>query len=82
MDEMWKHLAKINHRFNISANAFFEDQGALYAALPLRTRMISSPFSNTSYLITCGVPISVMSKSVATSEDILSTFLRIFFPVE
>ena len=42
-DEMWKHIAKINHRINISANLYFEELGALFTALPLTTRMISSP---------------------------------------
>src|SRR3989338_7480395 len=42
-EEMWKHLAKINHRINMSANLFFEKLGSLFTTLPLTTRMISSP---------------------------------------
>ena len=42
-DEMWKHVAKINHQINLSANLYFEEIGALFTALPLTTRMISSP---------------------------------------
>ena len=42
-EEMWKHLAKINHRINMSANLFFEELGSLFTTLPLTTRMISSP---------------------------------------
>jgi aspartyl/asparaginyl-tRNA synthetase len=42
-DEMWTHIAKINHRINISANEYFDKMGALFTALPLTTRMISSP---------------------------------------
>lgn len=42
-NEMWTHIAKINHRINISANEYFDKIGALFTALPLTTRMISSP---------------------------------------
>jgi len=42
-NEMWSHIAKINHTINISANAYFEEIGALFTILPLTTRMISSP---------------------------------------
>lgn len=42
-DEMWLHIAKINHRINISSNEYFDELGALFTALPMTTRMISSP---------------------------------------
>ena len=42
-DAMWKHVAKINHQINLSANLFFEEIDSLFTALPLTTRMISSP---------------------------------------
>lgn len=42
-NEMWKHLAQINHRINISTNEYFDKLGALFTILPLTTRMISSP---------------------------------------
>jgi len=42
-DEMWGHIASINHRINISANQYFDNINALFTALPLTTRMISSP---------------------------------------
>jgi len=42
-DEMWGHVAKINHRINISSNEYFDELGALFTALPMTTRMISSP---------------------------------------
>jgi aspartyl/asparaginyl-tRNA synthetase len=40
---MWGHIAKINHRINISSNEYFDSLGALFTTLPLTTRMISSP---------------------------------------
>jgi len=42
-NEMWKHIARINHQINSSTNLYFEEIGALFTALPLTTRMISSP---------------------------------------
>ena len=42
-DEMWGHIAKINHQINISANCYFNELNALFTILPLTTRMISSP---------------------------------------
>ena len=40
---MWEHIAKINHRINLSTNEYFDSLGALFTTLPLTTRMISSP---------------------------------------
>jgi aspartyl/asparaginyl-tRNA synthetase len=40
---MWGHIARINHRINLSANSYFDAMKAIYTALPLTTRMISSP---------------------------------------
>src|SRR3989344_5909405 len=42
-DEMWSHIAKINHRINISTNEYFDSIDALFTTLPLTTKMISSP---------------------------------------
>ncbi len=42
-DKMWGHIARINHRINISSNEYFDSLGALFTALPMTTRMISSP---------------------------------------
>lgn len=42
-DPMWGKIAKINHQINKSANDYFDGIGALFTALPLTTRMISSP---------------------------------------
>ena len=42
-DEMWGHIARINHRINFSSNEYFDNLGALFTALPMTTRMISSP---------------------------------------
>jgi len=42
-NEMWGHIAQINHRINLSANEYFDNLGALFTTLPLTTRMISSP---------------------------------------
>ena len=42
-DIMWGHIAKINHRINISSNKYFDSIGVLFTALPMTTRMISSP---------------------------------------
>ncbi len=42
-DEMWKHIARINHQINLSTNLYFEENGAFFTKLPLTTRMISSP---------------------------------------
>ena len=42
-DEMWEYIAKINHRINISSNEYFDKLGARFTALPMTTRMISSP---------------------------------------
>src|SRR3989344_7310257 len=42
-DEIWEHIAKINHQINLSANLYFEEIGAVFTTLPLTTRMISSP---------------------------------------
>jgi len=41
-DEMWTHIARINHQINLSANLYFEEIKALFTTLPLTTRMISS----------------------------------------
>lgn len=43
IDEMWGHIARINHQIGISVNEFFNRLGALFTPLPLTTRMISSP---------------------------------------
>lgn len=43
IDEIWGHIAKINHQINMSANLYFEEIGSIFTALPLTTRMISSP---------------------------------------
>ena len=42
-DEMWGRIAKINHTINFSSNNFFHEINALFTALPMTTRMISSP---------------------------------------
>ncbi|MCP6719680.1 MAG: asparagine--tRNA ligase, partial [Patescibacteria group bacterium] len=42
-DPMWGHIARINHRINISSNEYFDKLNALFTTLPLTTRMISSP---------------------------------------
>ncbi len=42
-DAMWGRIARINHRINISANDYFDKMGSFFTALPLTTRMISSP---------------------------------------
>lgn len=42
-DSMWGCIARINHRINMSANEYFNNLGAMFTALPLTTRMISSP---------------------------------------
>jgi aspartyl/asparaginyl-tRNA synthetase len=42
-DEMWGHIAKINHSINLSSNEYFDSLGALFTTLPMTTRMISSP---------------------------------------
>jgi asparaginyl-tRNA synthetase len=42
-DPMWTKIAKINHTINYSCNEYFHKMGALFTALPLTTRMISSP---------------------------------------
>jgi asparaginyl-tRNA synthetase len=42
-DEMWWHIAKINHQINISTHEYFHKIGAVFVLLPLTTRMISSP---------------------------------------
>jgi len=42
-DIMWGHIAKINHRINLSSNEYFDELKALFTALPMTTRMISSP---------------------------------------
>ncbi len=42
-DPMWGHIARINHRINLTANLYFDEMHAIYTALPLTTRMISSP---------------------------------------
>lgn len=42
-DEMWKHIAIINHQINLTSNEYFDSLGALFTALPMTTRMISSP---------------------------------------
>jgi asparaginyl-tRNA synthetase len=42
-NQMWTHIARINHRINISANEYFNSQEALFTSLPMTTRMISSP---------------------------------------
>ena len=42
-NKMWKHIAKINHSINFSANNYFSKMNALFTPLPLTTRMISSP---------------------------------------
>jgi aspartyl/asparaginyl-tRNA synthetase len=40
---MWGHIAKINHRINLSSNEYFDELNTLFTALPMTTRMISSP---------------------------------------
>jgi len=40
---MWTHIARINHGINIASNEYFDSLNALFTALPLTTRMISSP---------------------------------------
>lgn len=40
---MWSRIARINHRINMAANSYFDELGALFVALPMTTRMISSP---------------------------------------
>ncbi|OGZ71285.1 MAG: asparagine--tRNA ligase [Candidatus Staskawiczbacteria bacterium RIFCSPLOWO2_01_FULL_33_9] len=42
-DKMWTAIAKINHTINLSSNKYFDKIGAIFTALPLTTRMISSP---------------------------------------
>jgi len=42
-DEMWGHIAKINHQINMSTNLYFNKLNSLFTTLPLTTRMISSP---------------------------------------
>ncbi|MEA3379068.1 MAG: asparagine--tRNA ligase, partial [Nanoarchaeota archaeon] len=42
-DEMWEHIARINHTINLTSNEYFNKLGALFTALPMTTRMISSP---------------------------------------
>lgn len=42
-EEMWRHIAKINHQINLSSNKYFDELNALFTALPMTTRMISSP---------------------------------------
>ena len=42
-NEMWGHIAKINHRINLSSNDYFDKLNALFTVLPMTTRMISSP---------------------------------------
>lgn len=42
-DEMWGHIARINHRINISSNEYFDRLNAFFTMLPMTTRMISSP---------------------------------------
>lgn len=42
-DKMWGHIARINHSINITTNQFFDKLNALFTALPMTTRMISSP---------------------------------------
>ena len=42
-DSMWGNIARINHQINISTNNYFDNIDALFTALPLTTRMISSP---------------------------------------
>lgn len=42
-DKMWGYIAKINHQINLSSNEYFDSLGALFTALPMTTRMISSP---------------------------------------
>jgi len=42
-EEMWGHIAKINHRINLSSNEYFDELNTLFTALPMTTRMISSP---------------------------------------
>lgn len=39
----WTNISRINHRINMSANTYFDNLGALFTALPITTRMISSP---------------------------------------
>jgi len=41
--ELWHHVAKINHTINMASNEYFHNLGSIYAILPLTTRMISSP---------------------------------------
>ncbi|MBI2668944.1 asparagine--tRNA ligase [Candidatus Woesearchaeota archaeon] len=42
-DPMWGRIARINHQINMGTNNYFDRMGALFTALPLTTRMISSP---------------------------------------
>ncbi len=42
-EEMWSHIARINHHIYKAANQYFDEVGALFTPLPLTTRMISSP---------------------------------------
>lgn len=42
-NKMWGHIAKINHKINLSSNEYFDELNALFTALPITTRMISSP---------------------------------------
>lgn len=42
-NNMWIHIARINHQIYKSANDFFDDRGCVFIPLPLSTRMISSP---------------------------------------
>ncbi|VVB74651.1 Asparagine--tRNA ligase [uncultured archaeon] len=42
-NDMWRHIAQINHTINIASNNYFSDLGSIFALLPLTTRMISSP---------------------------------------
>lgn len=42
-NKMWGHISRINHRINLSSNEYFDKLNALFTALPMTTRMISSP---------------------------------------
>jgi aspartyl/asparaginyl-tRNA synthetase len=42
-DPIWPRISAINHTINFSSNRYFDELGALFTALPLTTRMISSP---------------------------------------
>ena len=42
-NRMWEHIAIINHQINLTSNEYFDSLNSLFTALPMTTRMISSP---------------------------------------